>query len=126
MSKRTNPSNDAPQAKRSRKLAGFRLARQFLPTSETSGSNSSSSKTSLFITVNQPDERRGALRAQTRLLSGTPEPLAQNSGNLQHGAEAEEGYAESQLEVERPEQNAKPKRKRYTRNLVGNFSNCEV
>jgi len=139
MSKRPNPSNNAPLIKRSCKLAGFWLAWQFPPTSETSGSSSSSSKTSLFITVNQPDERHGTLRAQTCLLSGTSEPLAQTStspetpesyaqtsSNLQHDAGAEAGYTKSQPEVEGPEQNTKPKRKRYTKNLVGNFSNHEV
>ncbi|KIJ89697.1 hypothetical protein K443DRAFT_117632 [Laccaria amethystina LaAM-08-1] len=63
MSKRPIPSNDAPPTKRSRKLgklAGFRLARHDPPTLEALGSSSfgSSYKPSLFITVNQPDERQ--------------------------------------------------------------------
>ena len=138
MSKRPTPSNDAPPTKRARKLAGFRLARQFPPTSEASGS-SSSSKAALFITVNQPDERHVILRAQTHLLSETPEPLAQSSSSSetpdsytqisshsQHDAGAEVEYNKSQPEVGEPEQNTKAKRKRCTKNLVRKFAICQV
>lgn len=135
MSKHPIPSNDAPPTKCSRKLAGFQLAWQFPPTSDTPGL-SSSCKTSLFITVNQPDERCVILRTETRLLSGTaqssstsesPESYMQTSSNSQlHDARAEIDYTESQQEVKGPEQNTKPKRKRNTNNLVSIFSNCEV
>ena len=115
MSKRLTPSNNAPPTKHAHKLAGFRLARQSPPMSEALGS-SSSSKAALFITVNQPDERRVILRAQTHLLSGTPKPLAQSSSSSetpdsymqtsshsQHDAGAEVEYNESQPEVGEPE-----------------------
>jgi hypothetical protein len=64
MSKRTNSSTEIPPPKRSRRPAGFRVARP----APVSSQPSSSTIRSLFVTVNQPDEQRGNLEAQNRVL----------------------------------------------------------
>lgn len=68
MSKRPSSSNERPLAKRSRRQAGFRLARP----APVSLEPSSSSNTSLFVTVS--DEQRGTLQAQNRIISSVPDP----------------------------------------------------
>jgi hypothetical protein len=66
MSKRTNSLTEIPPPKRSRRPAGFRVARP-APVSL----QPSTSSTSLFVTVNQPDNQRGIFEAQSRVLTST-------------------------------------------------------
>lgn len=68
MSKRPNSPNEAPPIKRIRLRPGFRLARPDPVASQATPPLN----TSLFVTVSQPDERRGILQAQNRILSSTP------------------------------------------------------
>ena len=75
MSKHLSSSKEEPLPKRPRrKPAGFRLAR---PAPDPAPS----SNTSLFVTVSQPDERRGILQAQNRVLFSTPVPSVVDTPN---------------------------------------------
>lgn len=121
MSKRSNDSKEAPPAKRYRKPAGFRLARPC----PSQPSTSLSSNTSVFVTVSQPDERRGALQAQTRILpshQGSSVPTIDPTTSSTSSPPPVEPVTGSSVEHTPPEQDSeqtvKPKRKRYTTNAV--------
>jgi hypothetical protein len=132
MTKRSNPSNEVrfnrfntpstsnevrpPPPKRSRRLAGFRLAR---PAQLVQPSPSPSS--SLFVTVHE--ERRGSLKANSRLLSSTPDPSTRPSTPAPQSITPEtvvehtyDDNADSFAQIE--DHGAKPKRKRHTKNAV--------
>lgn len=128
MSKRLSSSNKEPLPKRSRrKPAGFRLARPAPDPTQPPSSN-----TSLFITVSQPDERRGILQAQNRVLFSTPVPSDVNTPNSStqpltlppdspHTTESVKPYDDTQnIDPSSPEerQTSKIKRKRNTTNAV--------
>jgi hypothetical protein len=123
MSKRENHSNEKPPPKRPR---GFRLARSNF---ESSASLQVPTSSSLFVTVND-DERGGKLFAQTRLLSRTvdssasplpptdetgfePQNEPQNDVTMDSPFPMEETDPPPQLDIP-----PKPKRKRYTTNVV--------
>ena len=130
MAKRTNSSDDVPPTKRIRKAPGFRLARSAPIPSESNKSNSS---TSLFVTVNPSDERRGTLQAQNRVLATSHGPSTSGS-SLPSSLEAQPLQAfepnteiqdepiaqleDEQLEEPQPQETVKPKRKRNTTNAV--------
>jgi hypothetical protein len=119
MPKRPNPSNEVPLPRRSRRPAGFRLAR---PTSDLAQPSNSS----LFITVHE--ERRGGLKAHPRLLSSTPDPSTRASTPTKQSDNPEtvehtyDDNADSLAQDEPTPQvedcGAKPKRKRHTKNAV--------
>ena len=121
MSKRPAiPSTDAtgtPLVKRTRRQPGFRLARP-APVQPSSSSNSS-----LFVTVRQPDEQRGILQAQNRILSSIPDPsistqdISPPSLSLEYDTPQDVEDVESNVEIQ-----DKPKRKRYTTNAVSYIS----
>lgn len=126
MSKRLGSSNEEPLPKRSRrKPAGFRLAR---PAPESTAS----SNTSLFVTVTQPDQRRGILQAENRVLFSMPVPSVVDTPNTSTQpltlppdspgtTESVEPYNDPQnIEPGSPEQlqTSKIKRKRNTTNAV--------
>ena len=126
MLKRTNSSNEVPPAKRSRRLAGFHLART---ASASVSSQSSSGSTSLFITVSQSDERCGILRAQNRVLASAHGPSTSPSSlSLEPHSQLpiDPSTAEIQddpIPQDEPihqeqQQTVKPKRKRNTTNAV--------
>ena len=123
MSKRANSTQNEPQAKRSRIRTGFRLARP-VPSDSPPCSSSSSS---LFVTVH----RRGNLTADNRLLPSTLEPSAPSASSVPQppsdpqatDTNDQEVPSGSQVEVEQmpppdTEAGSKPKRKRYTKNVV--------
>lgn len=135
MSKRSNPFNDArfnrfntssnglraPSPKRSRRLAGFRLARSVDDLVQPSSSPSSS----LFVTVHE--ERRGSLKAHPRLLSSTPDPSTRAPTPAPQSITSEtavdhtyDDNVDSFAQVE--DHGAKPKRKRHTKNAVRSSS----
>jgi hypothetical protein len=119
MTKRSSSPNAAPPPKRSRKPAGFRVARP-PPTDSQQSSNSS-----LFITVCQPDERRVTLKAQTRVLASTPDPSTISTNNPEPEVEQWNDSLNSGADAvptTEPEL-VKPKRQRKTRNTVRIFSN---
>ena len=126
MSKRVNSSNDNHPVKRTRRPTGFRTARP-PPTQSISTVAAESttplppSNNSVFVTVGQPEEPRGALKRITRVLQ--PESLQQEHSNLAELVEHEDlvspgGGMESDSE-DRP--SIGKKRKRYTRNIVSNY-----
>lgn len=131
MSKRQNSSNEVPPTKRSRKAAGFRLARPLPGSSQPSVS----SNASLFVTVKQVDELRGTkLTGESRVLSNTPEPIidieARNEGSSDSHAQNEHTQVESGPHTAEPwtEPQVEPlstkrKRKRFTKNAVHHSSN---
>lgn len=121
MSKRINSSIEIPPAKRSRRPAGFRVARP----PPVSSQPSTSTSRSLFVTVNQPDEQRGTLEAQNRVLTSTTS--TQGSSTLP----SQESHAQLPIEPntefqdipqiqDEPiqQQTVKPKRKRNMTNAV--------
>lgn len=131
MSKRLSSSNEGPLPKRShRQPAGFRLARP-PPDASQASQPTSSSDTSLFVTVSQPDERRNVLQAQNRVLFSTPGPSvvptpdsstpSSNPPSESHTTASVEQYSEPQDEPapQEQQQTGKPKRKRNTTNAVG-------
>ena len=87
MSKQQNSSDEVPATKRSRKAAGFCLARP-VPASQPSAS----SNASLFITVMQVEERCGILKSRP-LSNNAPGPTidteAQNDGSSNSHAQNE-------------------------------------
>jgi hypothetical protein len=121
MSKRPGSTTEANPSKRARKPAGFRAARS-ISTLQTNTSNSS-----LFVTVTQPNERRGILKARTRIFHNSPEPPASSSTPDTHSNapkpavdtqydDISDPLPESPSVVEVPDPN--PKRKRHTKNAV--------
>jgi hypothetical protein len=121
MSKRSSSLNEVPPAKRSRRAAGFRLARAGPVSAEPS---TSSSSTSLFVTVSQPQEGRGTLQAQNRVLPSTQDSSATSSKvtNAQpvFDRDTEAYHDETIQNPEDPllQQTPKPKRKRNMTNAV--------
>ena len=114
MTKRTNSSKEIPPAKRSRRRAGFRLARPVPDSSQPSGTQASTS-TSLFVTVRQPDEQRGLLEAQNRVLTSTQESHAEPS------IEPHTDFQDESIRIQNEpiqEDTVNPKRKRNTTNAV--------
>jgi hypothetical protein len=135
MTKRSNPSNEvrfnrfnpssnevqAPPPKRSRRLAGFHLARPVHDIVQPSSSPSSS----LFVTVHE--ERRGSLKAHSQLLSSTPDPSTRASTPAPQSIALEtavehtyDDNADSFAQVE--DNGTKTKRKRHTKNAVRSSS----
>jgi len=110
MAKRPHSPAVAPPPKCSRKPPGFRVAR---PPPNNSDQASSSSN-SLFITVSQPDEQRGTLKAQTRVLSSAPGPSTPSISANTPQPEVEQ-WDESTLTSGAE---TGPKRKRKTKNSV--------
>jgi hypothetical protein len=122
MSKRPGSATEANHPpKRARKPAGFRVARSTSVLQQAPGPSSSSNST-LFITVNK---RRGNLKeGQTRVFSNTPEPpahsdLPEPAVDIRHD-DTLPLDEESPPVVESPD--SKPKRKRYTKNVVSYYS----
>lgn len=121
MSKRPGSATEANPPKRTRNPAGFRAARS------TSALQANPSNSTLFVTVSQPNERRGILKAQTRIFHNSPEPPA-SSSTLATPSNAPEPAVDTQLDdildpspespsvVDVPDPN--PKRKRNTKNAV--------
>jgi hypothetical protein len=129
MSKRPGSATEANPPKRTRKPAGFRAARA------TSALQANSFNSTLFVTVTQPNERGGTLKAQSRIFSDAPEPPAPSSNpapsspsstpathpnlpepaiDTQHDDALDTLDPLAEIEVSDP----KPKRKRYTKNAV--------
>jgi hypothetical protein len=119
MSKRVNHPNEKPPAKRAR---GFRLARSNSDLESTASSSASSS--SLFVTVNPHDQHSGTLSVQSRLisrsldssahsLSPTPENEPQIDVTLDSSGPMEDIDPTHQQHIP-----PKPKRKRFTTNVV--------
>jgi hypothetical protein len=123
MSKRTNSSDEVPPAKRSRRPAGFRLTR----TAPVPSQPSSSANSSLFVTITQPDKRRGILQAQNRVLPST-HGRTSSSSSSPSPSEAQlpiepiepntEIPDEPELIPQAQQQTVKPKRKRNMTNAV--------
>jgi hypothetical protein len=132
MSKRPGSATEANHPpKRARKPAGFRVARSTSALQAPTGPSSSSNPT-LFVTVNK---RCAKLKGQTRVFSNTPEPPACSSSSLTHSDLPEPAVdirhhddddtslpldEESPPVVESPD--SKPKRQRYTKNVVSYYS----
>lgn len=126
MSKRKSTSDGLNPAKRDRKKAGFRVAR--------SNSTSTKPQKSVFVTVTHPDEQRGTLIGQTRVLSNTPDPPQLPSSSGAHSDIPEprptpenEDFPilpESLPPEEVPP--AKGKRKRHTKNVVCYLCNSYI
>ena len=115
MSKGSNDSKEVPPAKQYCKPAGFRLARP----GPSQPSTSLSSNTSVFVTVSQPDEWRGTLQAQTRVLPSQQVPTIDPttpSSSSPLPVEPVDGSPVGHAPPE--EETVKPKRKRYTMNTV--------
>lgn len=120
MTKRSNPSKEGPLPKRSLRRTGFHVARPASGIEQPP----TSSNSSLFVTVHK--ERRGCLKAQSRLLSSTPYPPTRASTPtvqsnppetaVEHTYDSDSDWVESTPQVE--DQGAKPKRKRNTKNKV--------
>ena len=115
MSKRVNHSNDKPPGKRQR---GFRLAR-------SNPELSNSPNTSLFVTVNPHEEKKGTLKAHNRLLSSIEPSAPSLSPAAESGFEPRDddildssGPMEVMEATPPPDIPSKPKRKRYTANVV--------
>jgi hypothetical protein len=121
MSKRSSSLNEVPPAKRSRRPAGFRLARAGPVSAEPS---TSSSSTSLFVTVSQPEERRGTLQAENRVLPSTQDSSATSSEvtNAQAAFDRDiEAYHDETIQIQEDpllQQTPKAKRKRNMTNAV--------
>ena len=118
MSKRSNTLKEALPVKRTRLAPGFRLAR---PPQATRSQPTQPVNTSLFVTVNQPDERRGVLQAQHRVLSLTSGPPADTS-NVEDSASLLEVIDDQNPTGPQEEPTVKPKRKRYTTTAVSDVS----
>ena len=114
MTKRPHSPGAALPPKRSRKPSGFRVARP----PPTNSQRSTLSNSSLFVTVSQPDERRGTVSTQSRVISSTSSPSTTTSTSA--NVSEPEIVTESTAEFEpTPEpQFVKPKRKRKTKNTV--------
>jgi hypothetical protein len=115
MSKRVNPSNDKPPAKR---IRGFRLAR----TRSNLGPSTSSLSSSVFVTVNTGEQHSGTLKAQTWLLSRTFTPSltpTPESASEPQNDDCLDSCGEVPVEpTPQADIPPKPKRKRYTTNVV--------
>ena len=127
MSKRTNSTIEIPPAKRSRRPAGFRVARP--PPVSLQPSASTSTSRSLFVTVNQPDEQRGGvLEAQNRVLTSTQSSSTSPSqeSHVQLPIVPNTEFQDTQIQdepipIHEPivqQQTGKPKRKRNMTNAV--------
>ena len=126
MSKRTNSPIEIPPAKRSRRPAGFRVARP-LPVSSQPGTSSSTSR-SLFVTVNHPDEQRGILEAQNRVLTSTISTQGSSTSPSQESLLIEPNtefqdipqIQDESIPIHEPlqQETVKPKRKRNLTNAV--------
>jgi hypothetical protein len=139
MSKHSDTSSPGPNAKRptrSRKPAGFRLARPPTPPQSTSSASSSS----LFVTVTQNENRPGILTRSRVITSDieTVEPITTQSGisatNSQINSDPYNEMAvdsdlnpgepmtiDSDLNPDGSEATSNPKRKRQTTNYVRPF-----
>ena len=118
MSKRENSTQNGPRAKRQRLPPGFRLARPV----PSSSQESSSSSSSLFVTVSASARRRGNLTAGNRLLPSTIESSTPSSDSVSQPNDEEVPPADEAEAGELPAQDtetaSKPKRKRFTKNVV--------
>jgi hypothetical protein len=117
MSKRPSSADERPLPKRSRRPPpGFRLAR--LAPGPSQPSSGSPSNTSLFVTVKRPDEQRGILQAQNRILSSVPDPPV-STADISTPSLSSEYDTSLPVTVEPDtEIQDKPKRKRNTTNAV--------
>ena len=118
MSKWSNTLKEAPPVKCTRLAPGFRLAR---PPQATHSQPTQPVNTSLFVTVNQPDEWCGVLQAQHRVLSLTSGPPAETS-NVEDSASLLEVIDDQNPTRPQEELTVKPKRKRYTTTAVSDVS----
>jgi len=118
MTKCQRSPSAAPLPKRSRKPTGFRVARPPPTNSQRQASTSSSS--SLFVTVSQPDEQCVTLKAQSRLIPSTsgPSTTPSISDNTPEPEIENEGTSQADIEPTPDSQPVKPKRKRKTKNTV--------
>ena len=115
MTKRPHSPGAALPPKRSRKPSGFRIARP----PPTSSQPSTLSNSSLFVTVSQPDDRRGTVITQPRIIASTSSPsttTSTSSANVSKPEIVTESTAEFGPTPEPPA--VKPKRKRKTKNTV--------
>lgn len=121
MSKRTSTSGGVNPAKRARKTAGFRVARS----SSTLKEPHPTSK-SVFVTLTHPDEQRGTLIGQTRVLSNTPDPPQPPSASAADSDVPDSTCLDPDPESEDlptlpdglPPEEVPLKRKRHTKNVV--------
>jgi hypothetical protein len=122
MSKHSNPSDEVPLLRHSRRRAGFRIARPVSDLVQPSSSNSS-----LFVTVHE--ERRGSLKAHSRLLSPTLDPSTRASTPTAQSNTPEtavehtfndnvDSHAQAEPTPQVEDHGAKRKRKRRTNNVV--------
>lgn len=124
MSKRQSSSNELSRIPKRQR--GFRRAR---PAPSSSQPTDPSSNTSLFITVSQPDERRGILQARHRVLPSTSGPSVVPTPDLStsflsyasdsqttESVDLNSGIQDNPAPQE--QQTVKPKRKRNTTNAV--------
>ena len=129
MSKRSNTLKEAHPVKRTRLALGFWLAH---PPQTTHSQPTQPGNTSLFVTVNQPDERCGILQAQHRVLSSTSGPPAETStsksphppppANFEDSVPPLEAINDQDPTGPQEEPTVKPKRKRYTTTAVSDVS----
>jgi len=129
MSKRQNTSSSAAalNVKRSRKAAGFRLAR---PATPDASQPTTSSNSSLFVTVAQNEGRAGFL-ARSRVITSdleTVEPTLSTYSLIQDPSNEmplddliPDGPEAASVTQEATEE---PKRKRQTTNYVRPFKQC--
>src|ERR1700678_162164 len=119
MSKRPSSADERPLAKRSRRPPrGFRMAWPAPGSSQPS--LGSPSNTSLFVTVTRPDEQRGILEVQNRILSLVPDPPTEDISSPSLSSEYDTSLpvtVEPNTEIQ-----DKPKRKRNTTNADGGMS----
>ena len=117
MSKRQNSTQNGPQAKRQRLRPGFRFVRPVPADSQRSASSSS-----LFVTVSASSRRRGNLTAENRVITSTLESSTPSSDSVSQPNDEEVPPADEAEAGELPAQDtetaSKPKRKRFTKNVV--------
>ena len=112
MSKRTSTSDGVNSAKRARKSAGFRVAR-----SSSALAEPYSASKSVFVTVSHPDEQRGTLTGQTRVLSNAsdrPQPPSTSAAE----SEVPEACLDPENGPDVPPEEVPFKRKRQNKNVV--------
>jgi hypothetical protein len=92
------------------------------PPPVSSQPTTSTTSRSLFVTVNQPDEQRGILEAQNRVLTSTTSTQGPSTSPSQSNTEFQDipQIEDEPIPIHEPiqQQNIKPKRKRNMTNAV--------
>ena len=117
MTKCPNSPNAAPPPKRSRKPAGFCIARRPPINTQTPSANSS-----IFVTVSQLDKQHVTLEANIQVISSAS-TQSQPPSNSPEAGQWNDSTCNSGTETGPPpeQEPVKPKRKRKTKNAVCNF-----